>query len=77
MNDCEMQTRAAEQVKKDFPVGTRVIITHINENGYKQDCVGGTGTVDYVDDMGQVDVCMDDGQSVCMCRYYGDQFHKI
>ena len=66
MNDCEMQTRVAEQVKKDFPVGTRVIITHINENGYKQDCVGGTGKVDYVDDMGQVDVCMDDGQSVCV-----------
>ena len=67
--------RTAEKIKNDFTKGTRIFIDYISDNSYPK-AVGHYGTVEFVDDAGQVHCKMADGSTATVCKEYGDVFFK-
>ena len=63
-----------EKIKKLFPVGTRVRLIHMDD---PQAVPSGTlGTVDYIDDDGQLHMKWDNGRTLALI-YGVDQFETI
>lgn len=63
-----------EMIKKMYPVGTRIKLNYM-EDGYAVPS-GMTGTVDYVDDEGQIGMTWDNGRTLSLV-YGVDSFNKI
>lgn len=68
--------RMAEYAKRNFPSGTRIKIEDISDGSYPR-AIGQTGTVEFVDDIGQIHCRMDDGTHATVCYEYNDSFFKI
>lgn len=64
-----------EQVKKNYPVGCRVQLDHM-EDAYTKIPVGTQGTVKFVDDTGTIHVQWDCGSSLGIV-YGEDRCHRI
>ena len=65
-----------EAIKAAYPAGTRIYIDSISDGSYLK-AVGHYGTVEFVDDIGQVFCRMDDGTHATVCKEYGDSFFKV
>lgn len=66
----------AAAAKANYPAGTRIYIEHISDGSYPK-AVGHYGTVEFVDDIGQVFCRMEDGTAATVCKEYGDSFFKV
>ena len=66
-----------ERVKKLYPPGTQIKISHISEYGYHPEMVGKVVTVEFVDDECQVFCVDDEGHRATVCAEYGDRFFKV
>lgn len=69
-----MKDEQIKMIKQNYPSGTRIKLIYMNDN---YDVPKGTiGTVDYVDDMGQIQMNWDNGSSLALI--YGiDKFEKL
>jgi len=65
-----------EAIKKEYPTGTRIYISHISDKSYPF-AVNQRGTVRIVDDAGQLHCTMDNGTTATVCEEYGDIFFKV
>lgn len=63
-----------EQIKKMYPVGTRIKLISMNDD-YSVPR-GTMGTVEYVDDEGQIGMSWDNGRTLSLI-YGEDQFVKV
>ena len=55
----------ADSIKKRYPVGTRLILDHM-EDPYSPIEPGTHGTVEYVDDQGQLHMKWDNGRTLAL-----------
>ena len=66
--------KEVEMIKKMYPVGTRIKLNYMEDSFAVPS--GMTGTVDYVDDEGQIGMSWDNGRTLPLV--YGiDSFSKI
>lgn len=66
--------KEVEMIKKMYPVGTRIKLNYMEDSFAVPS--GMTGTVDYVDDEGQIGMSWDNGRTLLLV--YGiDSFSKI
>lgn len=68
---CSLFIRA---IKRDYPIGTKLRLIHME--GEPQMVAGITGTVNHVDDMGQIHVDWETGSSLALTAYI-DRFTRI
>jgi len=62
-----------EFIESMFPVGTRIVVDHMDDPRPVESGTG--GTVECVDDIGQIHCAFDNGR--CIALIYGlDKFHK-
>ena len=66
--------KEVEMIKKMYPVGTRIKLNYM-EDGFAVPS-GMTGTVEYVDDEGQIGMSWDNGRTLSLV-YRVDSFSKI
>lgn len=64
-----------ELVKNDYPAGTRIILEHMRDP-WNPVPSGTTGTVEHVDDAGQIHMSWDNGRTLALQPGI-DTFHKI
>lgn len=81
MNDWERLHRQAERYKQSYPPGTRVMLLNMNDP-YSPVESGMRGTVQSVDDIGQLLMKWDNGKLVrLLCKAlhnnHYDKFHKM
>lgn len=62
MNRWPTQAQIAS-IKARYPVGTRIELVHMDEAGMPP---GLKGVIDYVDDMGQLHMCWENGRSLAL-----------
>ena len=65
MNEFDRMRRTAERMKETYPPGTRIQLDHM-EDPWAPVPPGTRGTVAYVDDMGQIGMHWDNGQSLSL-----------
>ena len=65
MNDWEMLRRTAERLRKHYPSGTRVRLIQMGSDP-RPVPPGTRGTVAFVDDIGQIGMHWDNGQSLSL-----------
>ena len=75
MNDFQRLMRQAEQIKKDYPEGTRIYLSSMNDP-YAPVEPGTRGTVDFVDDAGSVHMKWDNGRTLALIPGE-DSFRKL
>lgn len=68
--------KMAAAAKAAYPEGTRIYIEFVSGGSYSN-AVGHYGTVEFVDDIGQVFCRMDNGTHATVCKEYGDSFFKV
>lgn len=69
-----MKDEQIKMIKQNYPTGTRIKLIYMNDNYAVPK--GTIGTVDYVDDMGQIQMNWDNGSSLALI--YGiDKFEKL
>lgn len=66
--------KEVEMIKKMYPVGTRIKLNYMEDSFAVPS--GMTGTVDYVDDEGQICMSWDNGRTLSLV-YGVDSFSKI
>lgn len=66
--------KEVEMIKKMYPVGTRIKLNYMEDSFSVPS--GMTGTVDYVDDEGQIGMTWDNGRTLSLV-YGVDSFSKI
>lgn len=66
--------KEVEMIKKMYPIGTRIKLNYMEDNFSVP--AGTTGTVDYVDDEGQIGMIWDNGRTLSLV-YGVDSFSKI
>ena len=64
MNDLMRRTREAPRIKEEYPVGTRILLDHMNDP-LAPVPAGTRGTVRFVDDAGQIHI----KENYCSIRY--------
>ena len=64
-----------ERLRKQYPAGTRVELTHMNDPWNTKLCEGCRGTVVAVDDIGTIHVAWDCGSSLGVV--YGEDSCKV
>lgn len=64
-----------ERIREKYPVGTRIVVTNLNDP-YTKIPAGTKGTVVYVDDMGQLGMHWDNGSALSLIPGV-DFFHTI
>lgn len=74
MNRFEAERSFAERMKKNYPVGTRIELGHMDDPQAVPD--GTRGTVAYVDDAGQLGMKWDNGRSLSLVPGE-DSFRKL
>ena len=75
MNKYEAERGFAERMKKNYPVGTRIELDHMDDP-FAPIQPGSRGTVQYVDDIGQIGMKWDDGRGLALVPGE-DSFHKL
>ena len=65
MNEWERLRRQAERYKAEYPPGTRVHLLHMNDP-YSPVESGMRGTVEVVDDIGQIHMKWDNGRTLAL-----------
>ena len=75
MNDLMRLTREAKKWKEGYPPGTRVELISM-EDPYDPVPVGTKGTVELVDDLGQIHLRWDNGRTLAIIPQR-DRFRKI
>lgn len=75
MNEYERLRRAAERIKETYPPGTRLMLLSM-EDPWAPVPPGTRGTVAYVDDIGQIGMKWDNGQSLSLVPGE-DSFRKL
>ena len=66
--------KEVEMIKKMYPVGTRIKLNYMEDSFAVPS--GMTGTVEYVDDEGQIGMSWDNGRTLSLV-YVVDSFSKI
>lgn len=75
MNEFERLSRIAEQLKEDYPKGTRIVLLSMGDD--PRPIEGGTrGTVKFVDDLATVHCNFDNGRSLGLA-YGEDRYRKL
>ena len=74
MNDLELTSKEIAEIRLKYPPGTRLMLI-IMEDSYAVPS-GTRGTVDYVDDAGQIHMNWDNGRSLAIVPQI-DQFRKL
>lgn len=69
-----MNREAVERVRNRYPVGTRIMLDHMDD--IQAVTAGTKGTVDHVDDMGTIHMKWDNGSSLGLCPDT-DRFHVV
>ena len=75
MNEFERLRRTAERMKETYPPGTRIQLDHM-EDPWAPVPPGTRGTVQYVDDIGQIGMKWDNGRSLSLVPGE-DSFRKL
>ena len=75
MNDWEHLRRQAQRVKENYPPGTRVMLLSM-EDPWAPVHPGTRGTVEVVDDIGQIHMKWDNGRSLALVPGE-DSFRKL
>lgn len=75
MNEFDKLTRQAERIKKNYPEGTRIELIKMNDPYHPVE-KGMRGTVEFVDDIGQIQVCWDNGRGLALVPSH-DKFRKL
>jgi len=60
-----MTEREVERIKKVYPAGTRLVLISMNDS-YTKLKHGDAGTVDYIDDAGQIHMKWDNGSTLAL-----------
>ncbi len=74
MNNWERQHRLAQEYKEAYPPGTRLMLLSMSDPYYPVE-KGMRGTVDYVDDGGNIHMHWDNGRTLALCDI--DNFRKL
>lgn len=69
-----MEKEKVEMIKKRYPVGTRIKLQYMEDNYAVQN--GTCGTIEYVDDEGQIGMKWDNGRTLSLI-YGVDKFDII
>ena len=75
MNQFERMSQYAERMQKTYPEGTRLILNSMNDP-YAPVPPGTRGTVDFVDDAGQIHMKWDNGRTLAIVPSE-DSFRKL
>lgn len=75
MSDYYRLSRLAEQLKKDYPKGTRIVLLDMGDDP-RPIGIGTRGTVRLVDDMAMVHCDFDNGRSLGLA-YGEDRYRKL
>lgn len=75
MNDWERERRKAQMYKEMYPKGTRIELIDMNDP-YAPVPSGTKGTVEFVDDMGQIHMKWDNGRTLALVPSV-DEFKTI
>lgn len=75
MNEFEKMHRQAEICKKAYPKGTRLLLENMNDP-FAPVPPGTKGTVDFVDDAGQIHMKWDNGRTLALVPGE-DSFRKL
>lgn len=75
MNQFERMSQYAERMQKTYPEGTRLILNSMNDP-YAPVPPGTRGTVDFVDDAGQIHMKWDNGRTLAIVPSE-DDFRKL
>lgn len=75
MNDWERLRRQAQRIKESYPPGTRVMLIDM-EDTWAPVPSGTRGTVDVVDDIGQIHMKWDNGRTLALVPGE-DNFRKL
>ena len=75
MNSFENMSRYAERMQKLYPEGTRLVLNSMNDP-YAPVPPGTRGTVDFVDDAGQIHMKWDNGRTLAIVPSE-DDFRKL
>lgn len=75
MNEFERVSRYAERIQKQYPEGTRILLNNMNDP-YAPIPSGTRGTVDFVDDVGQIHMKWDNGRTLAIVPSE-DDFRKL
>ncbi len=75
MNEFERLSRIAEQLKEDYPKGTRIVLLSMGDDPRSIES-GTRGTVKFVDDLATVHCNFDNGRSLGLA-YGEDRYRKL
>lgn len=75
MNEFERLSRIAEQLKEDYPNGTRIVLLSMGDDPRPIES-GTRGTVKFVDDLATVHCNFDKGRSLGLA-YGEDRYRKL
>ena len=75
MNEFDRMRRTAERMKQTYPPGTRIQLDHM-EDPWAPVPPGTPGTVQYVDDIGQIGMKWDNGRTLSLVPGE-DTFRKL
>ena len=75
MNEFERLSRIAEQLKEDYPKGTRIVLLSMGDDPRPIES-GTRGTVKFVDDLATVHCNFDNGRSLGLA-YGEDRYRKL
>ena len=75
MNEFERLSRIAEQLKEDYPKGTRIVLLSMGDDPRPIES-GTRGTVKFVDDLATVHCNFDNGRSLGFA-YGEDRYRKL
>lgn len=75
MNEFERLSRIAEQLKEDYPKGTRIVLLSMGDDPRPIES-GTRGTVRFVDDMATIHCDFDNGRSLGLA-YGEDRYRKL
>ena len=74
MNQYESWRKDSERFRKEYPVGTRILLNRMNDP-YNPVQEGMRGTVESVDDGGNIHMKWDNGRTLALCS--ADDFRKL
>ena len=75
MNEWERMRRQAQRIKESYPPGTRLMLLNM-EDPWSPVPSGTRGTVDVVDDIGQIHMKWDNGRTIALVPGE-DSFRKL
>lgn len=74
MNDLELTSKEIAEVRLNYPPDTRIELNHMEDNWVVPP--GTRGTVEYVDDAGQIHMKWDNGRTLAIVPQV-DKFRKL